>query len=330
VSDLETLVCVDTGTTNTRAWLLHDERVLARREAAVGARDTARDGHNGRLKAALREAVNGLLREGPEDLPPPRLIAAAGMITSPQGLLEVPHVPAPAGPAELAAAARESSFPQVSYLPFVFIPGVRTVQRPGAATPIAAADVMRGEETLCVGLLQRGLVPAGGAVLNLGSHWKLVRTDAEGRVAWSVTSLSGEMVQAVRSQTVLASALPEGPLSEPDPAALADGMEEARRSGLPRALFGVRLRELSGHSTPAGRLSFLVGAFIAADLDGLRGTGALAPGATVAVSGGEKVGGAWTAALGQIGCTVRALSAAEVEGGFLAGCRAVIGRRAPA
>jgi 2-dehydro-3-deoxygalactonokinase len=320
---------VDTGTTNTRAWLLHGDRVLGRREAAVGARDTARDGHNGRLKAALRDALNALLRDRPDDVPAPRVIAAAGMITSAQGLAEVPHVPAPAGVADLAAAARQSTFPQVSYLPFVFIPGVRTEARPGAATAIGGTDVMRGEETLCAGLLAQGRLAPGGSLLNLGSHWKLVRIDGEGRVGWSVTSLSGEMIQAVRSSTVLASSLPEGPLAEPDAAALGAGLEEARRSGLPRALFEVRLLELAGGSTPAARLSFLVGAFIGADLDGLRATGALEPGAAVVICGGEKVGGAWAAALERLGCAVRALSAEEVEAGFLAGCRAVVARTNP-
>ena len=293
----------------------------------MGARDTARDGHNGRLKAGLREVLNALLRERPADIPPPRFIAAAGMSTSPQGLLEVPHVPAPAGATELAAAARERTFPDVSEVAFVLVPGVRTVERRGAAKGIGATDVMRGEETLCVGLLRQGLLGRGGTLLNLGSHWKLIRTDAEGRIAGSVTSLSGEMIQAVRSQTVLASALPDGPLGEPDPAALAEGMEQARRSGLLRALFCVRLMELAGRSTPAGRLSFLVGAFIGSELDGLRATGALEPGTSVAISGGEKVGGAWATALEQSGQTVRSLSPGEVEAGFLTGLRALIGLR---
>ena len=327
MSEAEALLCVDTGTTNTRVWLLHGDRVIARREAPVGARDTARDGHNGRLKDGLRAALNALLSERPDDVPTPRLIAAAGMITSAQGLLEVPHVLAPAGAAEIAAGARESILPQVSYVPFLFIPGVRTAERPGAPTRTGAADVMRGEETLCVGLLRQGLLIPGGSLLNLGSHWKLVRIDAAGRIAWSVTSLSGELIQAVRGHTVLASALPDGPLVEPDPAALAEGMEEARRSGLPRALFCVRLMELDGRSSPAARLSFLVGAFIGTDLDGLRATGALEGSAPVVIAGGDKVGGAWAATLEQSGGAVRSLSAEEVEGAFLTGLRTLVDRR---
>ena len=323
----EPLVCVDGGTTNTRLWLLRGAQVVARREVAVGARDTARDGHNGRLKAGVREALDALLVERPPDVPAPRLIAAAGMITSPQGLLDLPHVAAPAGPREIAAAAQQATFPDVSPLPFVFVPGVRTVERPGCARGVVSADVMRGEETLCLGLLGLGLLAPGAAVLNLGSHWKLVGTDAGGRVAWSVTSLSGEMIEAVRRGTVLASALPEGPLLELDRAALAGGMEEARRSGLPRALFAIRLFALSGRTTPAARLSFLAGAFIGTELDGLRTTGALAPGMPVTICGGEKVGGAWAAALEPAGHRVRSLSPEEVEAGFLAGLRHVMSLR---
>jgi 2-dehydro-3-deoxygalactonokinase len=319
---VDTLVCVDTGTTNTRVWLTAGERLVARREVPVGARDTARDGQNGRLRAALREALEDLLRARPSDVPAPRLIAAAGMITSPQGLLEVPHVSAPAGVAALAAAGRHQRFPEIADLPFFLVPGVRTI-----ANGTVAEDVMRGEETLCLGLLRMGLLPAGGALLNLGSHWKLVRTDEAGRIARSVTSLAGEMIQAVRTQTILASALPKGPLVEADLDAVAEGMRETRRSGLPRALFRVRLLELAGQSSPTGRLSFATGAFIATDLDGLRASGALPDGIPLTISGGEKVGGAWEAALSREGHPTRSLTAAEVEAGFLAGLRAVTEKR---
>ena len=321
-----TLLCIDAGTTNTRAWLVAGDRILARREVAVGARDTARDGHDRALRAGLRDLIAEVRAQAPPGMLAPSAMAAAGMITSPQGLLEVPHVTAPAGVAELAAAARQTVLPDVADLPFVFVPGVRTAP-PGASAGIGATDVMRGEETLAVGLVRQGLLALGGALLNVGSHWKLIRIDAAGRVAGSVTSLAGEMVQAVRSQTILASALPAGPLTAPDVPRLIEGMEEARRSGLARALFCVRLLELAAAATPEGRLSFLVGAFVGADLDGLQESGALAPGMAVTIAGDEKVGGAWGIALERAGGKARRLSIAETEAGFLAGLSAVMAAR---
>ena len=328
-SGASTLLCVDSGTTNTRAWLVAGDRILACREAPRGARDTARDGHDRALRAALRDLIAGLRAtcDG-HDVLPPRHIAAAGMITSAQGLVEVPHVLAPAGIGELAAGAREMLLPEVADLPFVFVPGVRTASIPGAAPGIGATDVMRGEETLCLGLLEQGRLAPGGALLSVGSHWKLIRIDEAGRVAWSLTSLAGEMIQAARGQTILASAVPAGPLTEPDLPHLLEGMEEARRSGLARALFCVRLLELSGAVTPEGRLSFLVGAFIGADLDRLQASGALAPAAPVTVAGDEKVGGAWGVALDRFGCPARSLTAAEVEAGSIAGLGAILEARA--
>jgi 2-keto-3-deoxy-galactonokinase len=38
------LICVDTGTTNTRVWLLRGAEVLATARVGVGVRDTAREG----------------------------------------------------------------------------------------------------------------------------------------------------------------------------------------------------------------------------------------------------------------------------------------------
>jgi len=48
---------------------------------------------------------------------------------------------------------------------------------------VATADLMCGEELLCLGLLDRGRLAPGGVVLTLGSHWKLIRTDDAGRIA---------------------------------------------------------------------------------------------------------------------------------------------------
>jgi len=257
-------------------------------------------------------------------------VAAAGMITSPQGLCEVPHVAAPAGAAELAAGARETVLPDVTEVPILFVPGIRTGSLDGGEAGIGSVDVMRGEETLAVGLVQLGRVPASSLLLHVGSHWKLIRIDASGRVAGSVTSLAGEMLQAVTNQTILASGLPSTPLVAPDEDLLRQGMDEARRSGLARALFCVRLLELAGGSSPEGRLSFLVGAFIGAELAGLEAGGALVPGMTVTIAGDDKVGGAWRLALQRAGWAAHSLTPDEREAGFLAGLSAVVAARAGA
>jgi 2-dehydro-3-deoxygalactonokinase len=322
-----TLLCVDAGTTNTRVWLVAGDRILARRDATIGARDTARAGHARALRGTLRDLIATVRARTPLGTPAPRLVAAAGMITSPQGLCEVPHVTAPAGAAELAAGARETVLPDVTDIPILFVPGVRTGSLDGGEAGIGSVDVMRGEETLAVGLLHLGRLAPGSLLLHVGSHWKVIRLDAAGRVAGSVTSLAGEMLQAVTNETILASGLPSTPLIAPDERLLRQGMAEAERSGLARALFCVRLLELAGATSAEGRLSFLVGAFIGAELAGLAAGGILAPGMTVTVAGDDKVGGAWRLALERAGWTAYSLTPAEREAGFLAGLGAIVAAR---
>lgn len=318
-------VHVDMGTTNTRAWLVVDGTVVARASAAVGVRDTAREGSPARVRSVLREVIADVCADGAaRGAPVPSYVAAAGMITSPLGLAEVPHVPAPAGHAELAAGVERHRFPDVTGLDVLLVPGVRSGPPRVGMTGIGEADLMRGEETLCIGLLERGWLAPGGTLLNLGSHWKVVRIGADRRIDSSLTSMAGELVHAAQTQTILASAVPHGRPAAIDDAWFRGGMEEQRRSGLARALFCVRLLEQRSESTPDERLAFLVGAFVAADLDALLARGAFTPGVPVAISGGGQVAAAFAQALAERNVPASLLTEEQVEGGLLVGLRCVV------
>ena len=86
---------LDMGTTNTRAWLVVDGRIAATARASVGIRDAAVAGSAALLHSTVARLVLDLGSEAPPGTAP-RCIVAAGMITSAQGLAEVPHVAAPA------------------------------------------------------------------------------------------------------------------------------------------------------------------------------------------------------------------------------------------
>ena len=324
-------VYVDMGTTNTRVWLAHEDKVVARASATVGVRDTARDGSNARVRTALSDLIAEVRAQADRVQPSvvPWCVAAAGMITSQLGLVEVPHVEAPAGPAELAARVERHYFPDVTDLPVLLVPGVRSGPSRYDAETVGAADVMRGEETLCVGLVALGLLGPGGTLLNLGSHWKAIRLDAEGRIASSITSIGGELIHAAQTQTILASAVPHERPSVLDGRWVEAGMREQRRSGLGRALFCVRLLEQASESTPEERLAFLVGAFIAADLDALVAGRMLTADAAVVITGGGALAAAWRHALSHISISAITLTDAEVERALLTGLRYAIAALAP-
>src|SRR4051812_35108215 len=119
--DVEKSLCaiyVDMGTTNSRVWLMFGERVLVSTNASVGVRDGS-----ARVRASLRESIAEVGASAPCV---PRYVAAAGMIGSSLGLVEVPHLRPPVGVRELIAGASWHHFPEVTELPVLLIPGVRS------------------------------------------------------------------------------------------------------------------------------------------------------------------------------------------------------------
>lgn len=318
-------IYVDTGTTNTRGWLMCGDVILARARKPVGVRDTARDRTPAKLHAALKELI-GELQSGTGGLetPLPTCIVAAGMISSPLGLAEVQHVQAPVSAAEIATASRVFKFPEITELPIFLVPGVRSGAPDASRDSLNNVDVMRGEETLCFGLLQRGLLNPPGVVLTLGSHWKAIQLDTEGRIESSITSLSGELIHAAQTQTIVASSVGNDWPDQMAPDWLEAGMEEQQRSGLSRALFCVRLLDLLGEGTPQDRLAYLVGAFIATDLEALIPRGAAQGDLQVVISGHQAIAEAWAFALARLSLTGIVLSDQETEKAFLSGLNSIL------
>jgi 2-dehydro-3-deoxygalactonokinase len=307
-------IFVDLGTTNCRAWVVQNGQVLAKGHAAIGVRDTARERSPHRLHAELRALLESLTRQANAN---PGFVLAAGMIGSSLGLAEVPHVTAPAGLAELAAATRRHHCPDVTPLPIYIVPGVRTGVLAGDLNDACAADIMRGEETLCLGLVELGIVRGPATILNLGSHWKSIAIDSQNCIAGSVTSLSGELIHAAQTHTILSSAVPPDRPTMLDELWLDAGRREQLRNGLPRAMFCVRLLELAEKGTPQQRLAFLIGAFIAAD-DRLLGQGP-----SVAIVGTPALAGAWRHVLSESGVSTLVVSEVQAEQALLASLRKI-------
>jgi 2-dehydro-3-deoxygalactonokinase len=245
------------------------------------------------------------------------------MSSSPLGLVELPHTLAPSGVRELAASSQWLELPEVTDLPIFLIPGVRSAPARDGLNSIEDTDVMRGEETLCIGLNSLGLVEPPAVVLNLGSHWKAIQIDAEGRIASSVTTLSGELIHSAQTQTVLASSVLKEPPDKVDARWMEAGMTEQRRSGLPRALFCVRLLELAGEGTPEDRLAFMIGAFIASDLDLFLTRGLLTYNSPAVIAGSTALAEAWSSALARISIRAVVLAPDQIDEALLAGLRTI-------
>lgn len=245
---------IDGGTTNTRFTLTRGEEIAERTCRRVGAANAGSAVCNAPLVAAVAAETAALETKYGAQI---ERICASGMITSENGLLEVPHLSAPVGLCKLAQGVRTVRLAEVSKTALVdLIPGVRCG---GGMT----ADMMRGEETEVMGW---GEDEARSRLfLHFGSHNKAILVK-NGRIEKSITTLSGELLYAVMHDTILGSAAglepPEGFFEED----AERGFQAAASSGAARALFQARLYATREDKTPAHVYSFLVGALAQQDL----------------------------------------------------------------
>ena len=305
-------IYLDIGSTNSRAWLVERGSILDSARCTTGVRDTVITGSAEAVRSAVRDLVGQLsLKESPAR------ILAAGMITSSIGLAEVPHVAAPAGVRDLAAAVGRLDAPELTSAPILLVPGVRT-----SGNDALRGDVMRGEETLVLGLLASGSIQTSDLVLNAGSHWKLVMLDDQGRIARSITSLGGETLHAVRSATILGASLPPD-VGELAPEWLARGASAAAEHGLLRAFFGVRLLALAGGTTASERNAFFVGAAVGHDLEALSHSGEFHAACRVLVTGHPALAGAWAHLLASRGIPSEAATPDVIASATVAGLAAI-------
>lgn len=243
-------ITVDGGTTNTRVYLVRDGVVVDNRKIAVGSKNA--EAKSALSKALCAEIANIILQNGLKESDVTAIIAS-GMITCEFGLYKIDHVVAPAGIAEIKAGGVSVMLPEIASVPFFFIGGVKTV---GEA--LSECDMMRGEETELMGILGEQV---DSVFVLPGSHSKIVRIDSEGRIVEFKTMLTGEMIAAIASGTILASSV-DLSLSDFDGEALLDGYRYAEEHGLNEALFKVRVaRNLFGKNEIYA-YSFFLGAIL--------------------------------------------------------------------
>ncbi|MDU4959399.1 MAG: 2-dehydro-3-deoxygalactonokinase [Sporomusaceae bacterium] len=323
------VITIDTGTTNTRVKLWQERRLTAEAFAAVGVASTAVTGSTDSLiqgvKAALTEAaaIAGVSETAID------LVLAAGMITSNLGLLELPHIAAPAGLVELAAAMRPAELPRTFSQPIWFIPGVRSQSGPLTLDNCDQADIMRGEETEVYGLLAQTGLTGPAVVILPGSHTKFVHLDGDGRIMASITSIAGELLAALTRHTLLASSLSKAFAETVEPDYLLAGAAHSSRHGLSRACFQVRLLDLFAGLTVNQRANVLLGAVLADDIAALANSRAIpqALNLPLVIAGGGTIATGLAILLKQAGGCVQQLDQSLLQMASGLGCLAIATQR---
>lgn len=272
------IIAIDGGTTNTRASLWKDPGVCVDMvKSEVGVRITSIEGSNAALKAAVKGLLEQLLHRNAIGYDRVEGIYACGMITSKEGLVELPHLIAPAGMQDFVDNLAEVNLPEICPLPICFIRGLKN--RDGAGLSLAEVeqmDVMRGEETETLALLDLFGNENGCLFALPGSHTKFVSVNAEGKILGCLSSLAGELLSAVTLNTILAGAVDKGFAgADYNKEMLLAGYRVARETSFARAAFSTRMVQMFVDSTPQDRASFLLGAVLEGDVRAVKNSKAL-------------------------------------------------------
>jgi len=249
-------ITIDGGTTNTRISLIRDKKFIDGVKINVGARKSIDDGDI--LKKEIKRAIEELLIKNRLKEKDVECILASGMITSEFGLCHLEHIKAPAGIRELHEGIERVCLGEVSEIPFAFIRGVKL-----AAEDFESFDVMRGEETELMGIINEDY---GECIYILpGSHSKIIKVDDEGRIVDFSTMMTGEMINALSSQTILKDAV-DLSISEIDNEYLLRGYDYAEKEGSNKALFKVRVLKNFFGRDKTEVYSFYLGAVLCGEI----------------------------------------------------------------
>jgi 2-dehydro-3-deoxygalactonokinase len=286
------IVAVDSGTTTTRVWVLGETGLFGRHVERAGARDMGSKDPAWLLER-IRRLADRALFDGGVTWDAVEAVVAFGMITSELGLEEIPYLPSPVASGDLAAALAERFYPTHLPAPVYLVPGVRV-----GNGDLFSADVMRGEETEVAGLLALRALEPPLLYVSTGSHSKFVGLDDLGRIAWGLTTLSGELLWALHRETILREII-DPLVARLDLDAVDQGAAAAASAGLSRSLFLARLLNRLRGEGPEACTSFLVGALAETDIAALRAApGRGDRGARVAIGGGGPFAQAYARLLG--------------------------------
>lgn len=286
------LIAVDWGTSRLRAWLAD----AAGRSLATAASDEG----IGTLSGGHEQVFEKLVAHWPK-LP----AVMAGMVGSRQGWREATYLPCPATAA--AIGGKLTRFATATGREIAIVPGlaVRPSGRDG--------DVIRGEETQMIGLIDRE--PAfSGTVILPGTHSKWARIES-GAIADFQTFMTGELFELLAQKSFLRHSVAEG---AGDLSAVPDFALAVKRTiveGLPflGALFSVRARQLLADVSPQNNLAYLSGLIIGGEIAAARAMGSLAEGAAVRIVAAPALVRAYSTAL-----AIAGLAAQERDGSELA------------
>ncbi len=283
------LAYYDSGTTNTRAFLIKNGRIVNRKEKKIGARDAALAGDNTILIEALFQMYQALVTEegiGGNDV---ERILLSGMISCPTGMVEIEHLPAPVDRERLRGAIVPFEEKKFFKRTVEIIPGIKTLGYGVTVKPEDAGlvNIMRGEEIEIFGILRNHPELADGKTILIlpGSHTQVAFIH-DGCIEGISSNVTGELFQAIVKETILGASVAGDETWEMDRDMICLGCQNVHTYGFNRAIYILRVLDLFTEADVNKRRSYFEGVLNAGVMDAIKEARGDEPG-ILAVTGGR-------------------------------------------
>jgi len=254
-------VYMDSGTSNTRAYLVKDFELIDTVSANVGTKDSAISGNNSILLSGMKNCYdklldsNGLVDSDIEGL------WASGMVTNPFGIIEVEHVSTPVDGQKLLDKIYVHYEEKFFKRNMMLICGVKTAQ-PGQIVTVENIDRMnnvRGEEIEVIGMTATGVLPKDKdcVMISPGSHTHMLHV-VNGAIVDIASNFTGELNYAIKKDTILRGELSDGDI-ELEPDYVKKGYGYLKKYGICRALYIVHATKVFDVCSDEVRSQILAG-----------------------------------------------------------------------
>lgn len=263
------IITVDCGTTNMRLRLYEGKKVLDEIKKKAGGRNTAFSGSSDYLRGELRSAILELLSRNSKSESEIEIILCSGILASDVGIHYIPHAVAPCGIIESAKQAQRHIFEDITSIPILLIPGVKTLPAEGETDEEKILDrleSMSGEECETYGIMQQ-LGLHGNFVIALpGSYNKAMEINENGQITSILTGMCGEMIAAMSEHTMLKKTLPSPVIRKIMPDKLIAGFDYAQKHGMSPSLIKARtVRTMRGWNEDEAA-NFFIGIILVDDI----------------------------------------------------------------
>lgn len=267
------IITVDGGTSNTRTYLwTANGQILTQRSQAIGAKTSAINGSNQAWEKAIHNMIESMLTECAVSDNAVQGVYMSGMLTSDLGILEVPHLTAPVSMKNYQEHLVRVHLPEVFSKEIVLIPGIKnTLSNPESLDSLRTFDIMRGEETETYALIEQYGSDQNTIYILPGSHNKYVFIDENCTVLATSTTLSGELLNSIVNDTIVASSVDHGfpSMEHYNLEMIQYGCEMHRKEGFGRALFLTRLFDRFGSQSKYNLQNYVLGIVLESDLTAL-------------------------------------------------------------